>query len=97
MYEYDADEFALCKWFEKHDEIYGKLGAAVLAKIMEYELNGQCFKYPRKKAAAMFDLKVDDFEYLIKYLRDIGAVCLAGNAIVSNPYRVRVLEAFVRR
>ena len=94
MYGSKSDPFAVFNWFQEHDQIYGEVGAKILARIMAYEMQGQCFKYPRKKAAEMFDLSVDDFEYLINFLRDSGAVCLAGNAIVSSPYRARILQTF---
>ena len=81
--------FELVARLEKHDKKYGELGAALLSKVMEEETNGYCFKYPEKKAAAMFNLNVKDFKRLVKLLAEVGAVCIAGNAIVSNPHRVR--------
>jgi hypothetical protein len=85
------------KRLKKHDEKkYGKLAAELLGELMYHEVNGHCFKYPRKKAAALFNLEVKDFETLIDYLASVGAVCVAGNAIISNPHRTRFKKLIER-
>lgn len=81
--------FELIKQLKKHDEKYGEFGAALLSEVMSEEINGYCFKYPPKKAAAMFNLDVKDFKRLVSWLAQVGAICVAGNAIVSNPHRMR--------
>ena len=82
-------DFDLIKRLKKHDKIYGEVAASLLSECMTHEINGYCFKYPEKKAAAMFNLHVKQFKQLVRTLADIGAVCIAGNAIISNPHRVR--------
>lgn len=81
--------FELVRRLKKHDEKYGEFGAAILSKVMDQEINGYCFKYPEKKAAAMFNLNVKDFRRLVQWLAEVGAICVAGNAIVSNSHRMR--------
>lgn len=81
--------FDLIKRLEKHDKIYGEVAASLLSECMTHEINGYCFKYPEKKAAAMFNLDVKQFRQLVRALAYRGAVCVAGNAIISNPHRMR--------
>ena len=88
--------FELVERLEKHDKKYGEIGAELLSKVMEEEVNGYCFKYPKKKAAAMFNLNVKDFKRLVNWLAEIGALCAAGNAIVSNPHRMRFKKPLKR-
>ena len=83
---------------KKHDKKkYGKLAARLLEEVMSEEMNGYCFKYPRKKAAAIFNLEVKEFERLVSYLASVGAICVAGNAIVSNPHRTRFKKLIARQ
>lgn len=83
-------DFKLINQLEKHDlKHYGPLGAALLRECMNLEINGYCFKTPEKKAAAMFNLDAREFRRLIIELAQVGAVCIAGNAIISNPHRMR--------
>jgi hypothetical protein len=84
--------------FKKHDrKKYGELAAKLLEEIMEEEMNGYCFKYPKEKAAALLNLPVKDFNKLVDYLASVGAVCVAGNAIVSNPHRTRFKKLIARQ
>lgn len=90
--------FAEWDRLNKHDKKkYGELAAEVLNKVMLDEASGYCFKYPRKKAAALFNLEVKEFEKLVSYLANVGAVCVAGNAIVSNPHRTRFKKLIARQ
>lgn len=83
-------DFDLIKRLQKHDEKhYGAFGAALLRECMSQEINGYCFKMPEKKAAAMFNLDAKQFRRLVIQMAQMGALCIAGNAIISNPHRRR--------
>lgn len=83
-------DFDLIKRLEKHDKkYYGVVGAALLRECMSQEINGYCFKMPKKKAAAIFNLDVKQFRRLVVEMAQMGALCIAGNAIISNPHRRR--------
>ena len=83
--------FEQLRELNKHDiKKYGPVAAAVLDRIMLEEINGYCFKYPPKKAAALVNLNEKQFKGIIDFLAAVGACCVAGNAIVTNPHRTRL-------